>query len=82
MEKRLDWVDALKGFGIFCVTFGHLGTNIYLEKHIYSFHMFLFFFISGYLFNYTNDIDVKEYIKKKCKSLFYPLCVGIFCHCL
>ena len=50
-RKRLDWVDALKGFAIFCVTFGHCNPWQPLETYIYSFHMFVFFFISGFLFS-------------------------------
>lgn len=47
--RRLGWVDALKGFGIFCVTLGHLSCHPLIEAHIYSFHMFLFFFLSGFV---------------------------------
>ncbi len=55
-RKRIDWIDALKGFGIFCVTFGHCNPWAPLEKYIYSFHMFLFFFISGFLFTVKEDL--------------------------
>lgn len=71
MSRRKEWIDALKGFAIFCVTFGHLGCNFLLERYIYSFHMFLFFFISGYLYNSGKD-TIKQYILKKVKTLLVP----------
>ena len=69
--KRLTWVDSLKGFGIFCVTFGHLACNYLIETHIYSFHMFLFFFVSGFLHS-EKQMSFKDYIFKKTKTIFLP----------
>ncbi len=69
--NRIEWIDALKGFAIFCVTLGHLGCNIFLEKHIYSFHMFLFFFLSGYLDKIEN-LSFKQYLLKKIKRILIP----------
>ena len=48
--KREIWVDYAKGIGIILVVIGHLGvmpTNI--VNIVYTFHMPLFFFLSGYL---------------------------------
>lgn len=69
-KTRMQWIDALKGFGIFCVTFGHLNPWMPLETHIYSFHMCLFFFISGYLF--TLRTPLLTYVKKKIKNILIP----------
>jgi len=79
--KRIDWIDSLKGFGILCVTFGHLGCNFLLETHIYSFHMFLFFFLSGFLHNNYYG-DFKQYISKKTKALFVPFLLWNILSCL
>lgn len=44
---RLEWLDILKGIGIVSVVLGHvLGW-----RYVYSFHIPLFFFISGYVFH-------------------------------
>lgn len=70
MKERQVWVDMLKGYRIIMVTLGHLGFAFLLEKHIYSYHMFLFFLISGYLFV---DRPFDETLKKKlitCWCLF------------
>lgn len=50
--SRIIWQDSLRGFAIFLVVFGHfimrLNCGGYLLVLIYSFHMPLFFFLSGY----------------------------------
>lgn len=74
--KRIDWIDSLKGFGIFCVTLGHLACNYFIETHIYSFHMFLFFFLSGFLHNNAHG-NFRIYLAKKITNLFIPFCYGI-----
>jgi len=76
MKDRTNWIDLLKGFAIFLVIFGHnllgMQTNagIFITKYIYSFHMPLFFIISGAL--YTKHGTFKEYVIKKTKSLLIP----------
>lgn len=72
--KRIDWIDWAKFIGIILVVFGHTEfneTNLYLRKFIYSFHMPLFFFISGYLFKIKED-NFKGYFINSFKSLLIP----------
>jgi acyltransferase len=46
--NRHDWVNAMRSIGIVMVVLGHtLGINESVERYIYSYHMPLFFFISG-----------------------------------
>ncbi len=63
-EKRLDYIDALRGFGIILVVLGHLhfGHNM-LHQYIYAFHMPLFFLVSGYL--YRAPARLGDGIKRK-----------------
>ena len=79
--KRIDWIDALKGFGIFCVTLGHLACNYLLETHIYSFHMFLFFFLSGFLHNNAQG-SFRVYLAKKSTALLFPFLLWNLMSCL
>ena len=66
-KERINWIDLLKGFGILLVIYGH---NLpYLENYIYSFHMPLFFFISGLM--HPNKINF-EVIKKRAKQILAP----------
>lgn len=72
MNKRIEWIDTAKGIGIICVILGHLQAPG-LFPFIYSFHIPLFFFLSGYLFN--DKIGFKELLKRKSKSLLLPYVV-------
>lgn len=70
-------IQFLQVFGIILVVMGHSGEDVpYLTKWIYSYHMPLFMFISGYLLKYTNPeiglINSKEFIYKKVQRLIYP----------
>lgn len=71
MGKRLNWIDSLRGFSVFCVTIGHLACEYSIEKHIYTFHIFLFFFLSGYLHR-DEDCSVAQYLVKKIKTILIP----------
>lgn len=67
--NKLLWVDVLKGFGMLTVVAGHIyGGEI--ARNIYIFHMPLFFFISGYLFEPT--LEYKKYFIKKVVHLLVP----------
>mgnify|MGYP000202514281 CR=1 FL=1 len=70
MSERKIWIDMLKGYGIFVVTLGHLGIWYPIEKHIYSYHMFLFFLIFGFLYNEKRS--VVDTIRIKFRTLFVP----------
>lgn len=51
MKTRLTWVDNAKGIGILLVVLGHTyGIPVQLHHIIYSFHMPLFYLLSGYTF--------------------------------
>ncbi|MGL5964424.1 MAG: acyltransferase family protein [Fusobacteriaceae bacterium] len=62
--QRDSKIDSLKGIGIFLVVLGH-HNNFILRDYIYSFHMPLFFFISGYLHKIENNN--LNYLKRKIK---------------
>lgn len=75
-EGREIGIDVLKGIGVILVMLGHLiGENNFgdLFIYIYSFHMPLFFFISGYL-KYRNgsNVSVLANIKKQAKRILVP----------
>ncbi len=72
MKKRINWIDMLKGWGMILVMLAHAPLPEELRKYIYSFHMPLFFFISGYLFTINKYSNIREFIKSKFKSLIIP----------
>lgn len=49
MKGRDETIDVLKGIAILLVVLGHIAAAPKLTSVIYSFHMPLFIFISGYL---------------------------------
>lgn len=69
IERQID-MDVLKGIGIFMVVLGHLKPDSILRTHIYSCHMFIFFFASGLLFNAESNIF--KHVWKKIKRLIFP----------
>jgi len=73
MLKRIEWIDIAKGLGIIFVIFAHIQSisQVFLN-YIYSFHMPLFFFLSGYLFSDSKYKTLMEFIKKKAQSLLIP----------
>ena len=75
-NKREINIDVLKGLGIIFVMLGHMvGIGFYedIYVYIYSFHMPLFFFISGYLkYKKRSSISVLENIKKSVKRILIP----------
>ena len=72
MEKQIDFISICKGIGIILVVLGHLNIGEYWHQVIYSFHMPLFFFISGYLFKNIYLEIPKEFLLKKAKTLYIP----------
>ena len=80
-RKRFDEIDVLRGIGAFLMLIGHAITihNIpeykppipYVFNAIYTFHMPLFFLISGLCFNWNGD-DYPGYLAKKARRLLIP----------
>jgi len=68
---RISWIDVAKGLGIISVVIGHIGSLGLPNIFIYSFHMPLFFFISGYLFKKHNN-SFLVFLKRKTETLLLP----------
>lgn len=72
MKKRVEWIDVCKAFGMFFIYLGHFGAQAGLaHPWVFSFHVPLFFFISGLLENY-NKRGVWENLKKKFLTIVLP----------
>lgn len=84
MEKQNKTINIVKGVAIFLVVFGHVIQNsmianaqdFYMNelfRVIYSFHMPLFIFISGYLIAFSiNRKSKNEILKSRIKGLLIP----------
>lgn len=72
-KKRVDWIDVAKGIAIILVVVGHVGSSYhgsgqyvnsafinFSQQFVYSFHMTLFMFISGILFQKKSDVSAQR----------------------
>lgn len=71
--ERIDWVDQTRGYAIILVVLGHILTRVgsiefekIIQLEIYSFHMPLFFFLSGFIYK-------NEGIFHKIKKIIIPM---------
>lgn len=83
MQIRYSWLDSLRGLAIFLVVIGHVIQFLYCHDNdgyrkcidwniIYSFHMPLFFMISGYSYDICKD---RFTIRKRAKQLLVPFAI-------
>lgn len=73
MNTRIRYIDLAKGLTMLLVLVGHIDTIEPVKHLIYSFHMPLFFLLSGYFMKLEGDIQVE--IKKSFRSLIVPYIV-------
>ncbi|NCP86105.1 MAG: hypothetical protein CO094_03345 [Anaerolineae bacterium CG_4_9_14_3_um_filter_57_17] len=79
MNKRIGFIDIAKGIGILLVVLAHNDLEAYapfLHKVIYSFHMPLFFFLSGMFFR--PETPFWQLIRKRFDSLLKPYFFTLF----
>jgi fucose 4-O-acetylase-like acetyltransferase len=87
--EREEWVDYAKAFGIILVVYGHVARGIanagikgdestyyLIDSIIYSFHMPLFFFLSGLFFvSSLKRRGAYPLFKNKLETILYPYVV-------
>ena len=72
MTERKRYIDILRGIGIIFVVYGHI-IHIWPDRsYIWTFHMPLFFFISGLLYSPNKYESFIAYSKQKVKTLLIP----------
>lgn len=75
-QKRISWIDVVKGIGICLVVMGHVYRSNPVLIWIYSFHMPLFFILSGWLReSKKKQIEWKSFIQRKLESFIVPLLI-------
>lgn len=83
-SERLEWIDVLKCLGMLLVVIGHASEDSASDTYryyIYSFHMPLFFIISGMTFCLQcqrRTFDFVGIVKNKAKGLVWPYFVLSF----
>jgi len=79
MSKRINYIDVARGIGILLVVMGHndfAAVAPFMHKLIYSFHMPLFFFLSGYFLSTATPFWT--FVKKRFNGLLKPYFFTIF----
>ena len=84
--ERFEWVDYAKAIGILLVVYGHVARGLvsaglmldstlhqYIDSIIYSFHMPLFFFLSGlFLISSFQSKGFSRLLSSKIDTIVYP----------
>ena len=70
--KRITYIDVAKAVALFFVVLGHLPLKQPVFNFIFSFHMPLFFILSGMTINLDKYNNIFDYIKKKAKQCLIP----------
>ena len=68
-------IDIAKGIAIILMVMGHSSCPTELYKAIYSFHMPLFYILSGYFLNKDPLTDTRSFLLNKWKKLAIPLII-------
>jgi fucose 4-O-acetylase-like acetyltransferase len=90
MEQRVEFLDIIKAFAIFCVVWGHSVQYLYSSdflsnkvfEFIYSFHMPLFMILSGYFFRSSLKLSFIKLLFKKFQQLILPIITWSILICL
>lgn len=80
-SKRIEYIDIARAFAIFLTVWGHIARGR-IREIIYSFHMPLFFIISGMLLKRRKNegiADLAERLKRRAFAYYVPYLVwGLF----
>lgn len=82
-KKRIDYFDAVKGFAILSIVWGHVVNNppftsfgeTYAKTWTSSFKLAVFYIVAGMLLSYSNKLEKEKfsvYAKKLFKGLIVP----------
>ena len=72
-QNKNNYIAIAKALGIILMVIGHSGCPTVICNFIYTFHMPLFFFFSGYFFKDINDMySYKVFCKRKILGLYFP----------
>lgn len=83
MPQRIEYIDVAKGVGMVLVVVGHTIQGKSLGGlAIWSFHMPLFFILSGLCFNDTRWPMFIPFLRRRIKTLAVPLLIfSVLVHC-
>lgn len=79
-SRRIPWVDYGKGLAIILVFWGHTVCPEPMRDFLYAFHLPLFYFLSGYVYNATHYTSMRVLLWRKFRTLIVPgIVLGAVC---
>lgn len=73
-KDRVKWIDMARGFAMLLIIMGHCAGIPETLKHIiFSFHVPLFFILSGYVYRHKEKSVLKDF-----KQLIAPYIISVF----
>lgn len=72
MTHRISWIDICKGIGILSVLYAHALDANSVRYLFYSFHIPLFFFLSGVVFHHRNNENFFRSLRKSVNGILKP----------
>lgn len=79
-KEYISWIDTAKGIGVFLVVYGHMldwGFFSTAERAIYSFHMPLFFILSGFVMFGAKRESLVKFFQKNILRLLIPTVIYV-----
>jgi acyltransferase len=73
--SRLGWIDTIKAIGIYLIILGHLPQPNEVKSFLWTFHVPLFFFVSGFL---SKSVTFEVFFHRTINRLLLPY---IFVYC-
>lgn len=77
LKKRLDYIDIAKSLGMLTIIWGHIATGRTVT-FVYTFHIPLFFVLSGMVFVRDKYPDFGSFLKRRLQTLIIPYVIYSF----
>lgn len=72
MKQRIVWIDTAKAFAILAIVMGHVLRGGTFQGYLLSFHVPLFFMLSGCVFSVRKERNFGSFLKKKIYTILVP----------
>lgn len=77
-KERIQYIDFAKGLGIFLIVIGHCILPFNLHDAIFSFHVPLFFIISGFFIKPFSKVEVIKTARLLLVPMYFTTLIAVF----
>ncbi|MBR2834268.1 MAG: acyltransferase [Coriobacteriales bacterium] len=71
-KTRIPWIDVARGAAMIAIVLGHTLLEGDIHTYLFSFHVPLFFVLSGLVFHVRSGETFLEFLARKAKALLIP----------